>query len=115
MELIQMPNEQGRYNSTEMIATGLPVYIPSSKRWTKKPYPLAVLISRSRCTHFGAPVREQEPPAAFLYAANAGQGTGDLNHRYVPLFDRTEAFKNGIDIDKLIDREIMRADLYQQA
>jgi hypothetical protein len=105
-----MPNEQGRYSGIEIAALSLPVYIPRSNRWTKQPYPLAVLLSRSRCEHFGVPILSNgvESPSAFLYAANAGSGTNDLSHRYVPLYDRTSVFVNEIGLDQLKDREIMK-------
>jgi hypothetical protein len=105
-----MPNKDGRYSSTEIAALALPIYIPSSKRWTKKPFKLAVLLSTSRCLHFGVPILSNgaEAPSAFLYAANAGKGTNDLLHRYVPLYDRTSVFVNEIGLDKLVDREIMK-------
>jgi hypothetical protein len=105
-----VPNKEGRYSGVEVAATGLPVYIPSSKRWTKKPYKFAVLLSRTRCNKFGIPALRDgaEKPSAFLYSANAGSGTGDLQHRYVPLFDRTDVFVREIGLDQLIDREIMR-------
>lgn len=105
-----MPNKEGRYSSTEVAALGLPIYIPSSKRWTKKPYKLAVLLSKSRCKEFEVPILSNglEKPSAFLYAANAGMGTPDKSHRYVPLYDRTVVFVREIGLDKLIDREIMK-------
>lgn len=105
-----MPNKEGRYSGIEVAATGLPVYIPSSKRWNKEPYKLAVLLSRSRCKYFEVPILIDgaELPSAFLYSANAGMGTNDLGHRYVPLYDRTDVFVSEIGLDKLIDREIMK-------
>lgn len=107
-----MPNKEGRYSGTEVATTGLPVYIPSSGRWSKKPYKFAVLLSRTRCKHFDVPILKEgaEAPSAFLYAANAGSGTNDKSHRYVPLYDRTDVFLNEIGLDKLIDREIMMDD-----
>lgn len=101
-----MPNSEGRYSKLEVQHSGLPVYIPRSGRWTSKPYRLAVLMSKSRCSHFGVPVKTGESPVAFLYAANAGSGTRDLQHRYYPLFDRTEAMK-GNNSARLYPHEVM--------
>jgi hypothetical protein len=105
-----VPNKEGRYNREEAYGSGLPIYIPNSKRWTHTPYEFAVLISRSRCNHFGVPALSdgKEKPSALLYAANAGMGTNDLKHRYVPLYDRTSVFVNEIGLKELIPREIMR-------
>ncbi len=105
-----MPNKYGRYNGMEIAALDLPVYIPRSDRWTKTPYKMAVLLSKSRCAKFGVPILGNglEKPSAFLYAANAGSGTSDLGHRYVPLYDRTHVFVNEIGLDQLREREIMR-------
>lgn len=71
-----MPNDAGRYSKEEVIASGLPYYIPKSKRWTHTPYPFAILISKSRCERFGMPIlgSGREKPSAFLYSASAGTG-----------------------------------------
>ncbi|WP_212958262.1 hypothetical protein [Paenibacillus albilobatus] len=103
-----MSNDNGRYTKAEVLATGLPYYIPKSNRWTQKPYSLAVLLSASRCERFWLPVlREHEQPSAFLYSASAGRGTGDLKHRYIPLYDRTAAL-SGDDSIRLYPHEIMK-------
>jgi hypothetical protein len=103
-----VPNEEGRFNKEEAYGTGLPIYIPASKRWTERPYPFAILLSKSRCADFKTPITSQERPKAFLYAANAGAGTNDLKHRYVPLYDRTEALRDDASGKLLYEREIMR-------
>lgn len=103
-----MPNSQGRYTREEAYETGLPIYITTTKRWTETPYPFAVLLSKSRCKKLGVPILSNghEKPSAFLYAPNAGIGTGDLQHRYIPLYDRTDAVDE-IGLNNLFDREIM--------
>ncbi|WP_088832618.1 hypothetical protein [Paenibacillus tyrfis] len=103
-----MPNDQGRYAKAEVVASGLPYYIPSSSRWTSRPYPYAILLSKTRCEQYNVPTEEGEQPAAFLYAANAGRGTDDLRHRYVPLYDRTRELQDRADV-RLIPRELMRS------
>lgn len=106
-----MPNNEGRYSKSEVIEIGLPVYIPCSKRWTSKPYPFAVLLSKPRCQQLRVPVpgSGHESPSAFLYSANAGKGTSDRKHRYIPLYDRTEAM-NGNETARLYPHEIMKPD-----
>lgn len=113
-----MPNERGFYTKEEVLATGLPYYIPASKRWTSTPYEFAVLLSKTRCKEFRMPVMGNgvikedgsgEYPSAFRYAAAAGTGTDDKTHRYIPLYDRTDVWKSGeISLDKLYEHEIMR-------
>lgn len=111
-----MPNEKGWYTKEEVLQTGLPYYIPRSKRWTHEPYPFAVLLTKSRCKEFGCPVmgngviKEErgEYPSAFRYASAAGTGTDDKAHRYIPLYDRTDVFESELDIKLLYDHEIMR-------
>ncbi len=99
-----MPNKEGRYNKSEVLASGLPYYIPASKRWTSTPYDNAVLLTRTRCKLLKMPVMNNgvirpdgsgEHPVAFHYAASAGKGTEDLTHRYLPLYDRTAVFDAG--------------------
>lgn len=102
-----MPNKEGRYNKLEVQHSGLPVYIPRSRRWTSKPYRFAVLMSKNRCQHFGCPVKPDEFPAAFLFSSNAGAGTNDQRHRYYPLYDRTEAM-SGNESARLYPHEIMQ-------
>lgn len=102
-----MANSKGWLTKAEVLATGLPYYIPRSKRWTGEPYSFAVLLTKTRCKAFALPVREkaQEKPVAYLYLANAGSGTDDMQHRYVPLYNRTFAYE---DIyKKLLPREMM--------
>jgi hypothetical protein len=105
-----MPNEKGWYTKEEVLETGLPYYIPRSDKWTSEPYPFAVLLTKSRCKQLGMPILRSgnEKPSAFKYAANAGSGTGDLNHRYVPLYDRTDVFEAGeLSISILFKGEMM--------
>ncbi|ETT32153.1 MULTISPECIES: hypothetical protein [unclassified Paenibacillus] len=104
-----MPNDAGRYSKEEVIASGLPYYIPKSKRWTHTPYPFAILISKSRCERFGMPIlgSGREKPSAFLYSASAGTGTDDKKHRYIPLYDRTSAL-SGDESIRLYPHEIMK-------
>ncbi|WCF11586.1 hypothetical protein NDS46_30020 (plasmid) [Paenibacillus thiaminolyticus] len=105
-----MPNEKGWYSKEEVLETGLPYYIPASKRWTKEPYEFAVLLTKSRCKEFGVPILRNghEKPSAFRYAAAAGTGTDDKTHRYFPLYDRTDVFKSGeLDSKDLYEHEIM--------
>ncbi|WP_438498576.1 hypothetical protein [Paenibacillus sp. IHBB 3054] len=103
-----MPNEQGRYNKSEVLESGLPYFIPRSNRWEGKLYSFAVLLTMTRCNKLGVPIlsRTSETPYAFLYSANAGAGTSDTQHRYVALYDRTYAF--GVIKDKLLPHEVMR-------
>lgn len=102
-----MPNEQGRYNKEEVLASGLPYYIPRSKRWEGKCYSFAVLLTKSRCQQLGVPelLNGHEMPSAYLYVAIAGRGTNDLNHRYVGLYDRSDAWE--ILKNRLLPKEIM--------
>lgn len=102
-----MPNAKGWYTKEEVLETGLPYYIPASDRWTNTPYPFAVLLSRSRCEKLGVPILSNgyEKPSAFRYSAAAGTGTDDKKHRYVPLYDRTDAYEE--IKDKLLKYEIM--------
>ncbi|RXZ84606.1 hypothetical protein EBB07_00900 [Paenibacillaceae bacterium] len=103
-----MPNAQGRYTKAEVVASGLPYYIPASKRWTSKPYRFAVLLPESRCDRFRVPItRNREKPSAFLYSASAGTGTNDKRHRYIPLYDRTDAMQAVADA-RLYPHEIMK-------
>lgn len=97
-----MPNENGWYNKAEVLETGLPYYIPASKRWTSEPYPFAVLLTKSRCKEFGVPILPsgREKPCAFRYSSPKGL--------YYPLYDRTSVFLSGeLSIDHLYDHEIM--------
>ena len=89
-----MPNEKGWYTKQEVEETGLPYYIPRSNRWTHEPYELAALLSKSRCKQLRMPILKNgnEKPSAFRYMASA---TGDSNHLYMPLYDRTEVFEAG--------------------
>lgn len=106
-----MPNAKGWYTKEEVLATGLPYYIPKSKRWTSKPYPFAVLLSKSRCKELGIPILSsgREKPSAFRYAAAAGAGSGDNQHRYIPLYDRTDVFDTGkLSMHILFDHEVMK-------
>ena len=50
-----MPNSKGWYTKEEVLESGLPYYIPRSKRWTHEPYPFAVLLTRTRCKELGMP------------------------------------------------------------
>ena len=105
-----MPNEKGWYSKNEVLETGLPYYIPASKRWTHEPYPFAVLLTKSRCREFGIPILSSgnEKPSAFRYAAAAGTGTDDKTHRYYPLYDRTSVFVSGeLSMNLLYEHEIM--------
>lgn len=102
-----MPNKQGRYNKAEVLDSGLPYYIPRSNRWEGQTYPFAILLTKTRCKKLGVPILSNglEGPSAFLFSANAGTGTDDKKHRYIPLYDRTDAY---YEIkDKLYPREIM--------
>lgn len=104
-----MPNKEGRYNKLEVKRSGLPVYIPRSSRWTNKPYRFAVLMTKKRCQHFGVSIKQDETPAAFLFSSNAGAGTSDQQHRYYPLYDRTEAMAAN-EAARLYPHEIMQPD-----
>lgn len=103
----KVPNKEGRYNRQEVINSGLPYFIPRSSQWNGNIYPFAVLLSKTRCKELKAPILDNghEKPSAFIYAANAGRGTDDLNHRYIALYDRTDAYEE--IKDKLFPREIM--------
>jgi len=106
-----MPNDKGWYTKAEVEETGLPYYIPRSKRWTHKPYPFAVLLSKSRCKELGIPILSsgREKPSAFRYAAAAGTGSGDNQHRFIPLYDRTDVYEAGeISLEELFDYEVMK-------
>lgn len=103
-----MPNEQRRYNRQEVIESGLPYFIPRTGKWNGKVYPFAVLLSKTRCKELGVPIMVNgEQPSAFLYAANAGSGTGDKQHRYYALYDRTDSYAE--IKSKLHPREIMES------
>lgn len=103
---MQMPNTQGRFNRQEVLESGLPYFIPRTGQWNGKTYPFAVLLSKTRCKELGVPIMEKgEQPSAFLYAANAGSGSNDNQHRYYALYDRTDAYPE--IKDKLHPREIM--------
>lgn len=108
-----MPNEKGWYTKEEVLETGLPYYIPASKRWTDTPYQFAVLLTKSRCEKLGVPILRNghEKQSAFRYSANAGVGTNDKTHRYVPLYDRTDVYEE--IKDELYDHEIMRKETDQ--
>lgn len=103
-----MPNHKGWFTKEEVLETGLPYYIPASKRWTDAPYPFAVLLTRSRCSKLGMPILSsgREKPSAFRYLAAAGSGTSDdKRYRYVPLYDRTDVYQE--IKDQLYEHEIM--------
>lgn len=103
-----MPNNKGWYTKEEVLETGLPYYIPSSKRWTDTPYPFAVLLTRSRCDELKIPIlgSGREKPSAFRHIALAGRGTNDdKRYRYAPLYDRTDAYH--LIKDQLYPHEIM--------
>ena len=102
-----MPNYKGWYTKEEVLETGLPYYIPSSKRWTDTPYAFAVLLTKSRCSDLGVPIMTSgEKPSAFKYIALAGSGTNDdKRYRYAPLYDRTEV--HDLIKDRLYGHEIM--------
>jgi len=104
-----MPNEKGWYTKEEVLETGLPYYIPTSKRWTHSPYPFAVLLSKSRCEKLGVPILSsgREFPSAFRYKSSAGTGKSntDKRYRYIPLYDRTDAY-DAIK-EKLFEHEMM--------
>ena len=87
-----MPDSKGWYTKEEVIATGLPYWIPQSKRWTDEPYSFAVLLSKSRCKALGCQILRNgnEHPSAFRLE-NATKGS-DL-HRFVPLYDRTDMYE----------------------
>ncbi|BFH11209.1 hypothetical protein P4K96_01040 [Bacillus cereus] len=108
-----MPNKKGWYTKEEVEATGLPYYIPASRRWTAKPYPFAVLLTKSRCKELKMPILAsgREKPSAFRYAAAAGTGgsTEDKQYRYIPLYDRTAAYHEVKE--ELYDHEIMKLDV----
>ncbi|WP_168121913.1 hypothetical protein [Paenibacillus sp. HB172176] len=49
-----------------------------------------------------------EKPSAFRYMAAAGTGSDDLQHRYVPLYDRTSVFLSGeLPLSILFKGELM--------
>lgn len=102
-----MPNEKGWFTKQEVLETGLPYYIPRSDRWTDEPYSFAVLLSKTRCKVLGVPILEsgRESPSAFRYSAAAGTGTNDNKHRFIPLYDRTDAYH--LIKDQLYENEIM--------
>jgi hypothetical protein len=105
-----VPNDKGWYTKEEVLASGLPYYIPRSDKWTSEPYPFAVLLTKSRCKQLGMPILRSgnEKPSAFKYIANGGAGTGDLNHRYAPLYDRTDVFEAGeLSLSILFKGEMM--------
>lgn len=111
-----MPNEKGWYSKREVIESGLPYYIPRSRRWTKMPYTRAILLTKSRCKELGVPVMSNglEKPSAFRYAA-AASAHSDKEHLFIPLYDRTELFENGeITLDKIYDYEIMVNDSHRR-
>ncbi|MEO3947661.1 hypothetical protein [Gorillibacterium sp. CAU 1737] len=105
-----MPNEKGWYTKEEVLATGLPYYIPASKRWTAMPYDYAVLMTKSRCKQLGMPILSSgnEDPCAFRYASGASMGSDTKAYRYIPLYDRTDVFEAGeLDVNILYPGELM--------
>lgn len=113
-----MPNEKGWHTKEEVLESGLPYYIPASRRWTSTPYPFAVLLTKSRCKEFRNPILSNgnEKPSAFRYSAAAGTGESSeqKRYRYIPLYDRTSLLESGeISIEQLHDHEIMKGDINQ--
>ncbi|MNI92226.1 hypothetical protein D3C73_1499950 [compost metagenome] len=47
----------------------------------------------------------REKPYAFRFSSAAGTGTDDKKHRYIPLYDRTDAYEE--IKDELYEHEIM--------
>ena len=89
-----MPSRNGRLTNDEVIATGLPYYLPASKQWNDEPYDFAILLSEKRCLIFGVPILDNgtERPAAFYYAGGTDK---DNPYQFWPLYDRTEKYKSG--------------------
>lgn len=109
-----MPNAKGWFTKEEAVKTGLPYFIPSSRRWTSRPYEFAVLLSKSRCEHFGKAIADGEDPVAFRYNSSAGIGGSrdEKSFRYVPLYDRTQFFQeNGLDVKNLFPYELMKLEV----
>lgn len=104
-----LPNEKGWYTKEEVLETGLPYYIPASKRWTDERYGYSILLTKSRCKEFGIGILSNglEHPVAFRYGAAAGTGTSDKKSRYFPLYDRTSVFEKEISKSRLYEHEIM--------
>lgn len=82
---------QGYYSRQEVEATSCPFWTGS--RWIGDFPDICVLLTKTRCKHFGFPVADDEQPVAFRYTTN-GPGT----HKYTPVYDRIGCF---ID-DKLL-------------
>ncbi|MNC45171.1 hypothetical protein D3C75_941190 [compost metagenome] len=103
-----MPDKRGWMQKKEAEESGLPIYYPAGKgRWTKKPYTIAVLLTRTRCQQLGVPAMspDSESPSALLYKALSGSKVDD-RYRYVPLYDRTEAYpliKNQLNPSEIME------------
>ena len=106
-----MPNEKGWFSKQEVLDTGLPYFIPASRRWTAVPYEFAVLLTKTRCERLGVPILSsgRENPSAFRYTASAGTGRSseDKRYRYIPLYDRTDAYE--LLKEELYPYEIMQS------
>ena len=91
-----MPNEKGWLTKEEAEATGLPIYRKSiwnnKAGWSHEPYPIAALLTRTRCKELGMPALRNgsEAPSAYLYS-----NTPSDRYRFVPLYDRTDVFMSG--------------------
>lgn len=83
--------DKGYYSRLEVDSWGLPFWTGS--RWIGEFSDMCVLLTKSRCKHFGFSIEDGEQPVAFRYTTN-GPGT----YKYTPVYDRTNRF---ID-DKLL-------------
>jgi hypothetical protein len=102
-----MPDKRGWMMKEEALESSLPIYYPTGKgRWTARPYPFAVLLTRTRCQKLGVPAMsvDTEKPSALLYKALSASKEDD-RYRFVPLYDRTDAYH--LIKDRLSASEIM--------
>lgn len=88
-----MPNDIGWYSKEEMLETGLPYFISS---WSHEPYDFALLLTKTRCASLKMPILRsgREKPSAFYY-----NNAPNHKYRYIPLYDRTDAFDEVRDVE----------------
>ena len=85
------------YTRQEVEFFGKPFY--TGHRWIGfEDNKFRILLTRSRCKHFGFPVGENEEATAYRYTIE-----GTAERKYVPIYDRT---KYDIPLNKLYYKEV---------
>lgn len=85
------------YTRAEVEFFGKPFF--TGKRWLNVNHETyTVLLTRSRCRHFGYPVEEDEVAAAYRYAVH-----GPADRKYVPVFDRS---RHELPMEKVYENEV---------